>query len=557
MQPIDEDTQLLVQVDKVSPNWLTIFSKALLTNEYQSFTDLFDDTLDDTAYKDMPGIVQKGTNIYIDIDTIMDSTSISYSRTANALYNKNVVRQDIEVTSYTVTDSEYADGSVATNTETKDLGADYYAIYSFSSPYYVMLDQLVANINEYNSNHNVQTYTAAIDSKGNVITYDVSTPYLLSNEFLEEGYDIFGLTDILMCENTLPKYTYIFGEEDKELVKYSAWYPDEEMDEQTKQQRIKEVYDYARAFVEDHIVVYRHIPDSIIVKSLAFAAAIKYNEVFHCHYADSIKLIRVDNRDLIRFMLGTFNDVYSNYSYTFGRYVYRSSGTVGVILAAILCVIVLVTTVLKPVLIMLLFALIIINIAFREILFDKPNQGVEGYFIGCAIFMAVNFIYAGLLKACFAIADSSLSNIASMIMCILVQILYLIAMAWLVYVQISDWRSVGFNKYAPAVGLISGGLSGMFGRGGRNTRGYTQEMARQDDAIEANVNLRHDQYDDPQEVTIVPKRRRRRYDVSPDRRSLDDMRARDQEREISVYDSDSYRPNRQNYEIQSDDDGGA
>lgn len=552
---IDENTQLLVQVDTVNPSWSKILGNAILSNEYSSFTELFEDALNDTPYYGMSGVVQKGSNVYIDIDTIMDSTRIAYSKSNNALYNKNVIRDGQQYTAHKQTDVTYNNvtttGSALTtvqagSTDPTKPGADgdgyikqdYYAIYSFTSPYYVILDQLIANVNEYNQQHDVQTYTASIDSEGKVVTYDVAAPYLVSEEFMTEGYDILGLTDALQCERQLPKYAYIFDEEDKANIKNSAWYPDK-LDQEEIQRRIAEVYNYARSFIVDHKSVIKHIPDEQLLKVLAFACSIKYNQVFHCPYGESIKLITVDNRDIMRFMLSDFHGVYSNVSYSFGRYVYQTSGTIGVILAAILCVIILVTTVLKPILVWVLFIIIIINILFRELLFNKPNQGVEGYFIGCALFMCFNFIYAGLLKVCFIVADSNLSAIAAMILCIAVQIIYLVAMGWLIYTQISDWKNGGYGHYAYGVNMVSN----MFGQRDRyNGRRRLNGVRTHAPAYPGYERMpAQDVYnhptDEPQGVYITqPNHQARRNRTSYNGpMTLDRMRERDEEREASRY----------------------
>lgn len=560
---IDENTQLLVQVDTVNPSWSKILGNALLSNEYSSFTELFEDALSDTPYYGMSGVVQKGSNVYIDISTIMDSTRIAYSKSDNALYNKNVIRDGQQYTAYKNTESSYSyedENGDSKEGTTKGLAGvtvqagstdienptggdgyikqDYYAVYSFTSPYYVILDQLIANVNEFNQQHDVQTYTASIDSEGKVVTYDIAAPYLVSEEFMTEGYDILGLTDALQCERQLPKYAYIFDEKDKENIKNSAWYPDK-LDQEEIQKRIAEVYNYARSFVVDHKAVIKHIPDEQLLKVLAFACSIKYNQVFHCPYGESIKLITVDNRDIMRFMLSNFHGVYSNVSYSFGRYVYQTSGTIGVILAAILCVIILVTTVLKPILIWALFIIIIINILFRELLFNKPNQGVEGYFIGCALFMCFNFIYSDLLKVCFIVADSNLSAIAAMILCIIVQILYLVAIGWLIYTQISDWKNGGYGHYAVGVDMASN----MFGQrdrynGRRRLNGVrTHAPAYPSQERVPAQDVYNHPTDEPQGVYITqPNRRARRNRTSYNGpMTLDRMRERDEEREASRY----------------------
>ena len=570
---IDEQTQLLVQVDKVTPSWSKILGNALLSNEYESFVDLFDDALSETPYYGMAGVVQKGSNVYIDVQSIMDSTSIAYNKTTNTLYNKNVIRDEQQYYSqkavYATEDIEnedgeiihekgdylgYTEGSAGTgNTDvdnpTKEgdgfVRQDYYAVYSFTSPYYVILDSLIANINEYNQTHNIQTYTATIDSKGNVMTYDVATPYLTSDEFLTEGYDILGLTDALMLESTLPKFAYIFDEEDKAKIKESAWYP-AELDEETIQVRIGDLYNYARSFIIDHKEVLRHVPDEMLVKVLAFACSIEYNKLFKCPYGDAIALITVDNRDIMRFMLSDFKGVYSNVSYSFGRYVYQTSGTVGVILAAILLVVILITTVIKPALIWILFIIIIINVIFRHMLFNKPNQGVEGYFTGCALFIAVNYLYAALLKVCFVVADSNLSAVTAMLMCILVQVSYLLVLGWLLYVQVKDWRDGGWNKFGPSIVAIGDYGRRMINRGygyGRSRRSYNYHDPYYDDRYYRRHSrheldeLIHGPNDEPQAVYMDERgrrgRRNRAYYNGP--LSLEEMRQRDEERESSPY----------------------
>jgi hypothetical protein len=541
---IDEDTELLVKVDDIDLSWSNILTKAILTNEYTSFEDLFEDAMKDTPYYQMSGVVQKGSSVYMDVQTILDSTAIAYNKTNNALYNKNIIRDEQQYIAQNAEGRVNAGSTDPTGNTEGDgfIKQDYYAIYSFTSPYYVFLDQIIANINEYNQTHNIQTYTASVDAKGKVITYDVAAPYFMSDEFLVEGYDILGLTDALMCERKLMKHTHIFDDTDKANIKESAWYP-ATMDEDTKQQRIAELYNYARSFIIDHASVIKHIPDEMLVKVLAFACSVEYNKLFKCEYGDRIALITVDNRDLLRFMIGDFNAVYSNVAYSFGRYVYHISGTMGVILSAILMLFTLLTTVLKPALIWILFIIIIINILFREMLFDKPNQGVEGYFIGCALFMCLNYAYAMMLKVCFTVAESDMSNLWSIGLCILVQILYLISILVLIYTQIKDWRNGGYKYYSAGVQMVSGLVNRIphksrshsgYGNRGKRNRHYQEPYYNNEREY---IDRRYNRPDEPQAVYIDNNRRRTRANRPTLSRpsSLEEMRLRDEERESSPY----------------------
>ena len=551
---IDEDTELLVKVDDIDLSWSNILTKAILTNEYTSFQDLFDDSIKDTPYYQMSGVVQKGTSVYMDVNTILNSTSIAYNKTNNALYNKNIIRDEQQYISHNGVDKVNAGSTDPTSNAPGDgyIKQDYYAIYSFTSPYYVFLDQIIANINEYNQTHNIQTYTASVDAKGKVITYDIAAPYFMSDEFLVEGYDILGLTDALMCERKLMKHTFIFDETDKANIKESAWYP-ANLDEDTKQQRIAELYNYARSFVIDHVEVIKHIPDEMLIKVLAFACSVEYNKLFKCEYGDSIALITVDNRDLLRFMIGDFKDVYSNVSYSFGRFVYHTSGTLGVIFSSILMCFTLIATVLKPALVWILFIIIIINILFREMLFDKPNQGVEGYFIGCALFICLNYAYALMLKLCFTIAESDASNIASILVCIGVQVLYLVSILYLIYTQVKDWRNGGFSYYSTGIQMVSGlvRMSSMIRRHSHNHNSMSQDISSLGSHRVRSNTTGHfeDRPNYRQGETLPPIHRQEWVEDSRDNRtrsrrnrptlnrpsSLEEMRLRDEERESSPY----------------------
>ena len=548
VKPIDENTQLLMQIDTVSPSWSQILGTALLGGEYNSFTELFDDAMKDTPYYNMPGVTNKGTAVYIDANTILNSTRVSYNRKNNMLTNKVMVDTGTYIKPSRVTNENTTNNSEESGVESTERIAtefkeespeggyydtDYYSIYSFTSPYYVILDQLIANINEYNSSHDIQTYTAGITSKGGVITYDVIAPYLTSDEFQVDGYDILGLTDALQCEVTLPKYAYIFDEKEKAAMEMSAWYPDPEMSEETKHDRINEIYEYTRAYVANHYSVLKHLPDQTLIKVIAFVASVEYNKVFHCQYANSIKLINVDNRDFMRFMTANFDGIYKNYAYTFGRSVLNTSGTAGVILSAILSVIILISSVLKPVLTMILFVIIIINICFRHILLDKPNKGVEGYFIGCALFMILNFTYAGLLKVSFLVANTDVTPITSMVLCIVIQILYLLGLVFLIYTQISDWKNSGYMHYAKGMGYILAAT----GRSGSNTfADINKRTNNYNDEQPNTLDMRLHKPKDAVEVYVTdkPKSRGNRTTFNG-RRTISQMHERDEERESSPY----------------------
>lgn len=532
IKPISSNTELYMEVGSAEIDWSKLLSKGLLTNEYASFEDIFEDSKQNSIYTGNKMVDLIGSKYYISCSNILDSTVISYSPGTHALTNSLIAHdsgsdedygkvgktlkiiagesdgvgqksttqgtsESINIIGYNEDSTiagqeETAKVSDSTRTEMYEnsLGTelaenkavwvpDDTAIYSFVSPYYYFVDQLVANINFYNTTHEITSNTWSVDRNGVVQTYDTASAYLLDTEFMEEGYDLFNLYHICNTTNNLPIHnpvidTSIVGysnmgftaEElsnmsaediknnsmytvmsDISKMRSSEWYTADNYEEEEISQKISNVYEYTRNYVANHKDVLGKIPDESLIKIIAFVTAVKFNQEFNTMHADSIKLMQVDNQDLFRFMVTDFKGVYMDYPYSFGRFVLNNSSILGIILSALLILVTVLCNFIKPALIVIMFIIIIINIVFRKLLFQKENQGIEGYFIGCALFMAVNLIYALLLKVCFIIPKTNLPVVAAVLITILVQLLYLVAVVILIGIQVKDWRNGGWNKF--------------------------------------------------------------------------------------------------------------
>lgn len=535
VEAIEECTELYMEVGKVHVNWQNVLTKGILSNEYTSFQDIFDDAMKEDPMANQWGVTNKGSSLYMSTRDIYNSTRIIYNSNTNTLSNKLYTTGNIAATG---TNAGSGNSEEVDSYSQRDTGA---AVYSFVSPYYAFLDMIVADINNYNQTHDIKSYNFSADKYGGVITYDVASPYLLSDEFLYDGYDILGLYQIMRTQQQKPSNVYIFTAEDIARMSMSEWY-DLDLTEEMKVQKIEQVYDYARSFVSDHRAVLKHIPDSMFIKALAFACAVKYNQVFSAPHADSVKMIQVDNRDIMRFMLGDFYTVYSNYPYSFGRFVYKSAGTAGVLLSLILSVIILVSNVIKPVLIAVMFVLIILNICFRELLLNKPNRGVEGYFIGCGLFVIINLLYALLLKLAMIFANTGYPVVLAIVVAIIVQLLYMAALMFLIWVQLSEWKDLGYGKMHTMMmqigGFINrsrygrgyGGYGGYGSYGGYGGYGYNTNYGYGYQRRGFGRRSGYDQGENPVidvQVSRQEEIRRRRVN---EMRTVDDMYARDEER---------------------------
>jgi hypothetical protein len=380
-------------------------------------------------------VITKSDGLYLNVQDIFDSTDIVYYPSSNLLANQS-----------------YASGT-ANESNT---------VVSFVLPYYVILDQLIANIDEYNTSKDITAYSWSVGSNGHIMTYDIIAPYLTSSEFLDEGYDILGMNSILQTGVNLTSYTdSIFSETQIDTMSRSRWYPSETNQDTLTQTRISELYDYARDYIANNQEVLGKIPDEVFIKVFALQLAIKYNQLFNVHYANAIEIMNVDTRDLARLMVADRGTVYKYYSYSFARFTYEESGTIGVIFTALYLFVLWITSIVKPLLMIAMLVLLIINAVFRKVLFRKESRCIEGYLIGCACLCLCNYAYAFMLKITLSISEYGFGTIMSICTALFVQIAYIAGLSLIMNIMIKDWKNNGFNEYQTIGGTIMSGLSHM------------------------------------------------------------------------------------------------
>ena len=153
------------------------------------------------------------------------------------------------------------------------------------------------------------------------------------------------------------------------------------------------------------------------------------------------------------------------------------------------------------------------------------------------LYLCVLTLFTLELLRCFSLADSNLSSIAAMVLCIVVQILYLVAIGWLIYTQISDWKNGGYRHYAYGVNM----LSNMFmrndrGTGRRRLDGTRTHAPASPIGGRSTADVTTHPSDEPQGVYITQRRNQRRNRTTYNGPlTLDEMRERDEERESSLY----------------------
>lgn len=430
----ETQTELYLKLDDVSIEWWSIIPDVLFGNTYESVSDLYRKQATDHPYANNTNIITKGSGMYISVQDVFDSTDINYRPTSSMLTN----------TMYTYAPS----GSGVVNSN---------APVSYTMPYYVILDQLIANINEYNASRDITAYSWTIGANGHIMTYDVITPYLTSAEFLDDGMDILGMDRILVTGVNRPLYNFAFqgdftdsGNPSGDLARMSKslWYPTEKMDMNTRLYKVNELYKAARDYIADNKDVLGKVPDEVFIKVMALQLAIEYNKIFNVAYGNGIEIMNVDTRDLLRFMVADNSNVYKYYSYSFARYTYEQSGGLGVIFSALLLAILWLTGFIKPLFMAIILGLLVINCVFRKLLFKKESRCIEGYLIGCACLVLVNYAYALMLKVSMLINNIGLGSILSLSIGFIIQVVYVALLCLITYIEIKDWKNSGFNEFA-------------------------------------------------------------------------------------------------------------
>lgn len=457
----ETDTKLYLKVSDADVPWYSIIPEVLFGDTNASLTELYENHLKKDPMALTPGVQLKGDGLYVDIQDILDSSEITFAPASNVLQHYTRKGQATTVLYDIEYETKDEDGNIVKEKmqETIDIGTDCTSVVSFTLPYYVFLEQLVASVNEYNVSRDVAAYSWSVGNNGHVLTYDLLTPYLTSSEFLDEGYDILGLDRILKTGNNRVNYSYPFDIAELNKMEHASWYH-EEVDETMTRDKIDKVYQYARDFVRDNQDVLGKVPDEVFLKTLAMQCAIAYNKEFGVPNGNAIEIIDIDTRDLIRFMLSDYSDLYKNYSYSFTRNTYEQAGAIGVIFAGLLLVIYWLGGFLKIALQFALLGLLVINVLGRKLIFRKESRCIEGYLIGCGCLCLVNYAYAIMLKVTMSVANMGFGAVMALLVGMIAQILYIVALVGILFIEIKDWTNSGYEEFAKMGHMVvSGALS--------------------------------------------------------------------------------------------------
>lgn len=408
------ETTLYIKLDSIHVPWYKATGSILSTDSFKTMSEIYKEAISEKLMANLPGVVIKSNGIYMDVNSIFDSTKIEYDSENRALYN-------------IVTTAPYA---------------------SYVSPYYVILDQLVARVNEYNKNNNMLAYTTTIQSKGAIRTKGLIQAYFESEYFMEQSQDVLGFDTVYGVKNSL-KESSIFTDEDIEKIQRSLWYS--ELTGDAVREKLTELDMKARKYIVRNRNLINKISDETFLKCMALTLAIEYNKLFHISAADSLELFNVDTRDIIRLSLTNRTAAMNGASKSFARFVYDESGTLGVISAALLVVVYFITSFIKPIFMLIVLASLIVSLVIRRLFKRDEEHTVEGFLISLLLICGTNIVYALCLKGIVFLPKLDVSTLILVVIQVLIQSSYIGIILILLKVIQKDWRSLGFNIYRQKV----------------------------------------------------------------------------------------------------------
>lgn len=416
-------TELYVKLDDISVEWYNMFDDVLLADTFDTMTEVYDQAFENNPFSQLKYVQKKANGLYVSLEDIYGSSTVGFSIGTKMMYQS-------------VTEPN---------------------IYSYSSPYYVILDQLIANVNAYNMSNNILNYTTDIARDGTVKTKGMISSYFLSEYFMGDNYDITGLHTLYEDDSQKILTANPFSADEIEQMKLSAWYPDFRHTKEVTNV-VDELEYYAKSYVEKNRSLLNKVSDETFLKIMATQIALEHNRTMKVGTAQAIEIFNIDSRDLLRLMVNDKASVFKNSSYSFARYVYEDGGTFAVILMGCLTAVIWLSSVLKPAFMIVIMALLVISLICRKILFSKQSRAYEGYFISMGCLAGCNLLYALMLKVSISLPDAfGATSAVSISIGLFVQVVYVLALLKLMSFQIKDWKNIGFNEYQKAgVGIVEG-----------------------------------------------------------------------------------------------------
>lgn len=435
-------TELFVKLEDISVPWYELFYNSIFTDSYKTLNEMYENYARKNAFvASEDDIVVKNDGVYVSVDSIYDSSAVDL----------NINGED----------------SMRTLVQT---AVDKNSTFSFYSPYYVILDALIQNVNYFNANpwgednldvsstEGWYAYTTKTQKGGRIKTMGLIEPYFTSAAFMEsEGKDLTGMAEVYSDNidtgyDPDPATKGMFAPMNLDAIRESYWYAGGGISASECTKRVEYLNEQARVFVADNKELLGKISDETFLKVMAMYLSTKHNAAFGAQKASALEIYNLSNDDLIRMSIADRADVMINSTLSYPRFVYAVGGTSGVFAAALLSMVMWVSSIVKPVLIVVAFLTIFISVFVFKVCLRKQDSSLYGYVITTLLLCGTNILYSLLLKLSMYLPTIGATPFMCILLQIIVQIAYMVILLQVVGTAFKDWRDLGAQRYANKIG---------------------------------------------------------------------------------------------------------
>ena len=414
VRPPETSTDLYLHLADINMPWWDLLSQIGLSAGYKSLDEMYKDysNMHPLAYSEYATTMNDG--IYISIDQLFSSAGVQFSPLSKRIYM----------------------------TGSDNTPASYY------TPYYWFLYSITEGVADWSKSNNAVAYTTKVQKGGELKTLGYCKLFFESPDFLEENGDYFHLNQVYGIW-TERNDNMVIQESTLAQLRESQWcsYQNGQMSDKGYTDRINKLQTYAQEWIANNHGMIGRISDETFLKCFALSCAMEHNRLFNTQRADYLEIQQLSNEDLLRLSIADHNKVMSNSSMSYARFVYTTGGTIACYLAAILELVSLVSSWVKPACTLLVFCIACISIFVLKLILRRGNNSIMGYILTITLMCSVNVLGAAVTKLSMFLPNTGLTPSLCILLQVLVQIGYIFLQLKIVSFAMRDWRNIGYQQY--------------------------------------------------------------------------------------------------------------
>lgn len=418
-------TKFYIKLNEIKVPWWTVIQDVYSSEMFARMEDVYEDAYESSIYSTFPGAMKRGNGIYVNTDDLFKSSEIRF-----------------------VPDTDENTGN-----DDNQMGHLVQAVLpnnkmSYVLPYYAIIDKLLYDAELYNKSYSASAYRTKILQNGNVRTIGLLEAYFKSNQFLQsDEMNLFGFYDMYNIPYSTDFRQQYFNENEIDTMSKSLWYNKDAFSEEEVRLKLEKLDELGKQFIVDNRTLLNKVTDETFIKVFALYMSIQHNNLFKVPAARGIELMEIDTKDIIRLSLAPKADVMHSISMSFGRFTFTQAGTFGTVLMAFLLLIYYFTSLIKPIVMIILVGGLIFSYVWKKLMRYEQNHSLEGYIVSCALICLVNLIYALVIKISVMLPDFGVDPIFSILMQIVLQAAYVGVLYLIGYVVLKNGSDLGFFTY--------------------------------------------------------------------------------------------------------------